>query len=251
MRYGPLYGSPEYSSDLIPILDPVKNTTTTFRAPVRDADMPLSLGPGHAAALKPLQPSAYWGEEQIWDTRVNNHNSMLDRTGRLWLAASIRGANNPDFCKQGSDHPSAKLFPLERSIRHLAMYDPKTKKYTFVDTCFGTHHPQFGFDSNDTLWTSGGGPVVGWLNTKMFDKTGDAAKSQGWTAMILDTNGNGKRDDYVEPKEPVDPAKDKRVEAGFYAVMPSPVDGSIWGASEAILVRWSGSFPARIRRRRR
>ena len=34
--YGPLYGSPEYSSDLIPILDPVKNTTTTFKAPVRD-----------------------------------------------------------------------------------------------------------------------------------------------------------------------------------------------------------------------
>ena len=229
--YGPLYGSPEYSSDLIPILDPVKNTTRTFKAPVRDVDMPLSLGPGHAAALKPLQPSPYWGEEQIWDTRVNNHNSMLDRSARLWLTASIRAENNPDFCKQGSDHPSAKLFPLERSNRHLAMYDPKTAKYTFIDTCFGNHHPQFGFDSNDTLWTSGGGPVVGWLNTKMFDKTGDAAKSQGWSAMILDTNGNGKRDDYVEPKEPVDPAKDKRVEAGFYAVMPSPVDSSIWGAS--------------------
>ena len=33
-----------------------------------------------------------------------------------------------------------------------------------------THHPQFGYDANDTLWTSGGGPVVGWLNTKMFDR---------------------------------------------------------------------------------
>ena len=29
--------------------------------------------------------------------------------------------------------------------------------------------------------------------------------------MILDTNGNGKRDDYVEPKQPVDPTKDKRI----------------------------------------
>ncbi len=43
---GPLYGSPEYSSEFIPILDPVKNTATTFKAPVRDANMPLSLGPG-------------------------------------------------------------------------------------------------------------------------------------------------------------------------------------------------------------
>ena len=85
------------------------------------------------------------------------------------------------------------------------MLDPKTMKYTFVDTCFGTHHLQFGYDANDTLWTSGGGPVVGWLNTKMFDETGDAAKSQGWTPLILDTNGNGKRDEYIEPNQPVDP----------------------------------------------
>jgi hypothetical protein len=227
---GPLYGSPEYSSDLIPILDPIENRATTFKAPVRDADMPLSLGPGHAAALEPLMPSAYWGNEAIWETRANNHNSMFDRKGRLWLAAAVRGAENPAFCKAGSEHPSAKLFPLERTVRHLAMFDPKTQKYAFVDTCFGTHHLQFGYDANDTIWTSGGGPVVGWLNTKMFDATGDAAKSQGWTALVLDTNGNGKRDEYVEPDRPLDPAKDKRVNAGFYAVMPSPVDGSVWGS---------------------
>ena len=71
--------------------------------------------------------------------------------------------------------------------------------------------------------------MLGWVNTKMFDETGDAAKSQGWTAFVLDTNGNGKRDDYVEPDQPVDPTKDKRIAGGFYAVMPSPVDGSIWG----------------------
>jgi hypothetical protein len=228
--YGPVFGSPEYSSDNIPILDPVKNTATVFHAPVKDPNMPLSLGPGHAAMLKPLQPSMYWGEEQIWDTKVNNHNSMMDRKGRVWLAAAVRGAENPDFCKQGSTHPSAMLFPLERSVRHVAVFEPKTQKYTFVDTCFGTHHPQFGYDANDTVWFSGGGPVVGWVNTKMFDATGDAAKSQGWTAMILDTNGNGKRDAYVEPDQPVDPTKDKRINAGFYAVMPSPVDGSIWGS---------------------
>ena len=103
-------------------------------------------------------------------------------------------------------------------------------KYTFVDTCFQTHHLQFGYDSNDTLWTSGGGPVVGWLNTKMFDQTGDAAKSQGWTALVLDTNGNGTRDEYTEPGSPIDPTKDTRVNAPFYSIMPSPADGSIWGA---------------------
>jgi hypothetical protein len=62
----------------------------------------------------------------------------------------------------------------------------------------------------------------------MFDETHDEAKSQGWTALILDTNGNGKRDDYVEPNQPLDPAKDKRFGGGLYAVAPAP-DGSVWG----------------------
>ena len=245
--YGPLYGSPEYSSDMIPILDPVKNVATTFAAPVRDREMPINLGPGHAAALDVLQPSPYWGAERIWETRVNNHNSMLDRQGRVWMAASVRGADNPAFCKAGSTHPSAVAFPMDRAVRHLSVLDPKTGKYSFVDTCYSTHHPQFGYDSNDTLWTSGGGPVVGWLNTKMFLETGDAAKSQGWTALVLDTNGNGRRDEYVEPNQPADPAKDTRINSPFYAVMPSPADGSIWGSTLGVpgaLVRLApGSNP--------
>jgi hypothetical protein len=228
--YGPLYGSPEYSTDMMPILDPKTNKVTTFKMPVRDPAMPESLGPGHAASIKPLQASAYWSDEKVWDTRANNHNAMFDKKGRVWMAATVRGMDNPAFCKKGSDHPSAKVFPLDKSSRQVAMLDPKTMKYTFVDTCFGTHHPQLGYDANDTLWLSGTGPVAGWVNTKMFDETGDAAKSQGWSPFILDTNGNGKRDDYVEPNEPIDPAKDKRIVPGSgpYAVMPHPIDGSVW-----------------------
>jgi hypothetical protein len=231
--YGPVYGSTEYSVDLIPILDPVKHTAINLAAPVRDKNAPEALGPGHAASDKLMQPSPYWGQEKIWDTKANNHNGMIDKKGRVWFAARLRGADNPAFCKKGSDHPSAKLFPTERTNRQLTILDPKTRQYTYVDTCFQTHHLQFGYDANDTLWTSGGGAVVGWVNTKMLDETGDVAKSQGWTALILDTNGNGKRDEYVEPNQPVDPAKDKRIVAGFYAVMPSPVDGSVWGSYRA------------------
>ena len=46
---------------------------------------------------------------------------------------------------------------------------------------------------------------------RTFEKTGDEARSQGWTPFILDANGNGKRDAWVEPNQPLDPAKDKRV----------------------------------------
>jgi hypothetical protein len=227
--YGPVYGSTEHSTDILPILDPIKHTAVNVVAPVRDADTPMAIGPGYAAGDKPMQPSPYWGNEQIWTSRTNNHNGMFDKTGRVWFAASFRNPKNPAFCQKGSDHPSAKVFPLEQTTRQITIFDPKTSQYTFVDTCFGTHHLQF--DANDILWTSGGGQVVGWIDMKILDKTGDAAKAQGWTPMILDTNGNGKRDEYVEPKQSVDPAKDKRIVAGFYAVMPSPADGSVWGSS--------------------
>ena len=103
-------------------------------------------------------------------------------------------------------------------------------KYTFVDTCFQTHHLQFGFDDNDTLWASSGGgdsrdaSVVGWLNTQKFLETGDAAHSQGWTALIVDTAGAGKREgvSYTEPGQPLQPGKDMRIGQGFYAVNAEP-----------------------------
>ena len=101
-----------------------------------------------------------------------------------------------------------KLFPVNNASRHLQMYDPQTKKLTHIGTCFATHHLMFAEDANRTLWTSGGGQVIGWLNTKMFDETGDEVASQGWTPLIVDTNGNGKRDAWTEPDQPVDPTKD-------------------------------------------
>ncbi len=208
----------------MPVLDPVRHTASQAKVPVRDPNTPVAAGP-------PLQPSPYWGNEAIWTSRANVHNPMLDHKGRVWLTSTVRPSANPAFCQEGSDHPSAKLFPIARASRHLAVYDPLTEQFTLISTCFSTHHLVFAEDANHTLWTSGGGQVIGWLNTKMFDETGDEEKSQGWTALILDTNNNGKRDTHVEPGELVDPTKDKRISSGYYGVAVSPVDGSIWGSS--------------------
>jgi hypothetical protein len=224
---GKFYGSPEESTDYVPILDPVAHTATEVKHPVRDPQTPSSRS-------DPMAPSPYWGADPIWDSQTSNHNPMMDEKGRVWFTARVRPPDNPDFCKKGSDHPSAKVFPLERSNRHLSMYDPATGQFTLISTCFPTHHLIFAEDANNTLWTSGGGAnngVVGWLNRKMYEDTGDEVKSQGWTPFILDTNGNGKRDDYVEPDQPVDPNKDKRVVTGLYSVNLNPVDGSVWGTS--------------------
>ena len=223
---GPIFGATEESTDLFPVLDPVKHKVTQVRMLVRDPATPSS-------KQNPMLPSPFWGDERIWDSQTSMHNPMLDEKGRVWFTSRVGPAANPDFCKRGSEHPSAKLTPVESSNRHLSVYEPKTGKITLIRTCFPTHHLVFAEDANNTLWTSAGGPqsgVIGWLNRKMFDATGDEVRSQGWTALILDTNGNGKRDeDYVEPNQPVDPAKDKRIVAAFYGIGVNPSDGTIWG----------------------
>jgi hypothetical protein len=226
---GKFYGSAENSTDWVPILDPVRHTATEVLHPVRDPNTP-------SHKTDPLGPSPYWGDTPIWDAQTSNHNPMMDEKGRVWFTARIRPVTNPDFCKKGSNHPSAKVFPMERATRHLSMFDPSSGKFTLISTCFPTHHLIFAEDANHTLWTSSGGSgngALGWLNRKVFEETGDEQRAQGWTPFIIDTNGNGKRDEYVEPNQAVDATKDKRVNIGLYSVGINPVDGSVWGTSLA------------------
>jgi len=223
---GPVYGALEESADYMPVVDPVHNTATQIKLQVRDPKTPSQ------ANNPPAQPSPYWGDEAIWTAQTTAHSFAMDGSARVWIAARIRPNATPAFCQQGSSHPSATAFPIAQSGRQMQLYDPKSRQVTTIDTCFGTHH--LNFDDKGVLWFTGGGPVEGWFDTKVYDKTHDEQKAQGWTVFVLDTNGNGKRDEYVEPDQPIDPAKDKRINAPFYGVAPSPADGSIWGSVQGM-----------------
>jgi hypothetical protein len=222
---GKLYGATEDSTDFFPVLDPNTHTASQLKHPVRDPKTPSSRS-------APMAPSPYWGSAPIWDSQTSIHNQMMDEKGRVWAAARVRPPANPDFCKKGSSHPSAQVFPLQSANRHLSMYDPATGKFTLISTCFPTHHLIFAEDADNTLWVSsgGGGPgAIGWLNRRLFEETGDEVKAQGWSPFVLDTNGNGKRDAYLEPGQPTDPSKDTRIAANLYSVAVNPDDGSVWG----------------------
>jgi len=220
--YGRIYGAMELSHDYLPVLDPKTNSVSRVPLTVRDPNTQPAAGPV-------MQPSPYWGDQVIWDSKNNVHNPMFDETGRVWITSTVRPPDNPEFCREGSSHPSAQRFPVDRANRHLAVYDPQTEQLTHISTCFSTHHLVFAEDANRTLWTSGGGEVVGWLNTRLFDQTGDEQAAQGWTPLVLDTNGNGQRDAYVEPDQPLDPTMDKRIVAPFYGVAVAP-DGIVWAS---------------------
>lgn len=225
---GLIYGSPEESTDDVPVLDPVRHRAWTIRHPVLDPETP-------SQTESPAGPSPFWGERVIWDARTSNHNPMMDHRGLVWFAARIRPIEaQPAWCRQGGDHPSARVAPLAGSGRQLSFYDPATQRFDLIDTCFTTHHLYFGYDADHTLWTSWGGPqggAIGWLNTRRYLDTRDARTSQGWAPMIIDVPGWGRRGEYTEPGQPFDPARQRRIISSLYAVQPSPTDGSIWGQS--------------------
>ena len=182
----------------------------------------------------PMAPSPYWGDEPIWDSQTDNHNPMMDEKGGVWFTARIRSADQ-----------SRRSASRARTIRRRRSFPLDTRRPAAVDVrsedrqVHADRHllpdpsSEFAEDADNTLWISsgvGGPDVVGWLNSKMFDETGDEAKSQGWTPFILDTNGNGKRDD-VRRAQPAGRSGQgqARRRSTSTASCVNPADGSIWG----------------------
>ena len=228
---GPLYGSPEYATDNMPILDPKTNTVSFFKMPVADPGMPVSLGPGHAGAVKPTAPSAYWGDEILWDTKANKHNAMFDGKGRVWLAATVRGMDNPAWCKKGSEQPVRQGVPDREEPapgggarsedqgvqvhRHLLRHPSSAVRLRRRQHAVDVAAP--------ARWPAGSTP-------RCSTRPATRRRRSGWFPFVLDTNGNGKLDEFGDKPEE---GKDTRFNPGSgpYAVMPHPTDGSIWYTS--------------------
>jgi hypothetical protein len=227
---GPIYAVSSGHGKLV-VLDPNLNDTWEITIPTREDPRKVN-----SRFPPPGLPSNFWGMEHLWglENPADPHNPMMDGEGRLWMTSKIRN-DQPSWCMEGSDNKFAQYYPLTRSNRQASYYDPETGEFTLIDTCFATHHLQFDDDESNTLYFNELlGPMVGWIDTRMFDETGDEQASQGWCPQVLDTNGDGR---ITKPwnaanAESPDPALDTEVRYNLYAVIPSPVDDSVWGASE-------------------
>ena len=230
-----VYGT-DIARDYLAVLDPVTNTTREMLIPTLEDRQKMTTNYAQDNYISRL------GKLDRFNP-TNIHNPMKDAAGRVWYTANIRPANlQPEWCKEGSSNKFAAWFPLARSGRALSFYDPAADNFTMIDTCFGSHHLQFGFDANDTLYVSTpGGPVFGWVNTREFLRTGDGQATQGWCPTVVDTNGDGRiTKPWNEPKGRGDtieypgfnPQLDTRVVVGAYGIVPNKLDGSVWGAQE-------------------
>jgi hypothetical protein len=229
---GPIYGV-EFASDRLVWVDPETNEARQVKIPVRDT-------PGEGdftsyIAEEMPEPSMYWGDEVIWDNPGNPHNPMMDGEGRVWMTHQIRGPGNPDWCQAGSTNAYAQHYPLRRAARHIAYYDPASEEVDLIDTCFNTHHLQFGHEDSERLYLSSVGPVIGWLDVEVYEETGDSQAAQGWCPIIVDTNGDGQIGDWVSLADEFDPTKDKEMGRGWYGIVPDPTeDHVVWAASGGV-----------------
>ena len=132
---GLIYGSPEDSTDFVPILDPVRHVASEVKHPVRDEKTPSSLN-------DPYLPSAYWGNTPPWDSKAVNHNPMLDEKGRLWVAETPeypngrRAPNTTVWKDTGSLRPGQTQREPEDRISILTDTDGDgimDKKQVFAD----------------------------------------------------------------------------------------------------------------------
>ncbi len=229
---GPVYGV-EFANDKLVWVDPRTNEAREVVLPVRDTP-----GEGDFRSYidrENLEPSIYWGDELIWNNPGNPHNPMMDAQGRVWMTHQIRGPGNPAWCREGSDNPYAQHYPLNRAARHVAWYDPATEHVELIDTCFNTHHLQFGYEDGERLYLSSVGPVIGWLDVDVYEETGDAQAAQGWCPIVVDTNGDGRITEWVGRAGDLDPALDKEMGGGWYGIVPDPTaDSVVWAASGGV-----------------
>ncbi|OGU26567.1 MAG: hypothetical protein A3K13_11040 [Gemmatimonadetes bacterium RIFCSPLOWO2_12_FULL_68_9] len=226
----------------------------------RDIIIPTREDPDSIPSRHPqeiLEPSAWYGMELHWgntpDKKADPHNPIMDSKTRIWMTSRIRGPEAAAWCKDGSKNKYAAYYPLPDGTggvqaRQASYYDPRSGKFALVDTCFGTHHLEFGHDADETLWLSGHSGAVGWINTRIYDQTGDEQAAQGWCPTVLDTNGDGKitkpwnepGNARIDPAK-IDPTKDTHVGFGvmYYGVNPDPTDkdGSVVWLSKG------GPFP--------
>ena len=248
--YGPIY-SPDWAAGALAVLDPYTNEKYMLNVPLPNEEDRKKLKMFSEPEV--YFDSLFWGDETKGEgyrnDPMNAGPSMMDSKGRIWFNIITR-IDLPGYCKAGSSNKFAQYYPIPdikdiSEVRHqiagFDYYDPKTGKFTSVDTCFVGGHTAFGNDKDETLYgTPRGVNGLGWINTRIWDETHDAEKAQGWCPAVIDYNGDGKLGAYTKPPAPPDPKLDRYIGGGTgYIISFNPVDGSVWYGL-------GGGFPGRI-----
>ena len=158
------------------------------------------------------------------------------------------------------------------------IYDPKTKQFTLIDTCFSTHHLQFDNDPDETVVFQraerpdlrldrhqGLRPDPRRAESRSagadrYSTPTATARSPGpcnvmparprrRRSMLYDTDtpggavpaGAARARGHAHRRRVLDPKLDTMVSYSLYSMIPSPVDDSVWGVSRKLYPGYAAS----------
>ena len=148
------------------------------------------------------------------------HNPMFDEKGRVWFTSRRR---SPQLRPSASKGPTIRRRGCSRRGLHPTARDVRSgRRQIHADQyLLPTHHSGVRGRCEEHLWTSAGAAERRHrlAERKMFDETrrrAEVARLDGLISSIATATASATN--MWSRNQPVDPAKDKRVNAGFYGV---------------------------------
>jgi streptogramin lyase len=208
----------DWHNDTLTAVDPVRHTETSIQVPSIDDRFSL---PTFTRQSGWANPSPTHGEQVIVQDHIASGSLAMDHRGRVWLSARV-AREAPDFCRPDSGNPYAERDGTTQGAKGFAVYDPATRQWQMVPTCYGSNHPTMAVDGTNKVFIQAGNSRFLWVDTDVWDRTRDPRAAQGWCRLYYDSDGDGR------------PNYDAPVDGAPYGPQQSLRDGSIWGTVQTV-----------------
>ena len=228
---GKIYGSPEWSTDFVPVLDPVNNRRLRHQDPGARSEDADRRRPIRCRRRRPIGATSRSGT-----ARPAPHNPMIDEQGpRLVHRRASAGRRRRRSAARARIIPRPRPSRSTQSGRQLVDVRSEDRE-VHADRHLLQHPPSAIRCQGRRLWASSGvggngnGDVVGWLDRRCSTRPATSRSRRAGRRSSSTPTATASATTTSSPNQPVDPTKDKRVVAGFYGIAPSPADGTIWGS---------------------
>ena len=132
-----VYGSPEESTDMVPVLNPIHEQNLADQASLPRSE--------HAILIDYLTATPYTGATSPLGWPHYIHNQISTKRGAFGLPR-IRAQEGPTASRLDLLRP--RSLALDTSMRQLSMYDPKTGRFP---QSINAQHLYFGHDASNAL----------------------------------------------------------------------------------------------------
>ena len=231
--YGPIYAVSAGHGTLT-VLDPVDNDTLRDH----DSDARGSARKCQSRFPPPAMPSNFWGMEHLWgqENPSDPHNPMMDRKGRVWmhLEDPQRAAG---VVPRRLEQQVRAVLPAEQqqppgvrtTIRPPASSSSSTRASPRI-ICSSPTTPTRRCTSTSCSGRSSAGSTRASTTTPTMSRRRRAGARRSSTPMATARS----RSRGTRPANPPTRAATPRSATTSTRVIPSPVDNSVWGASEEL-----------------